>query len=177
MIKINLDDKQNLSAQLLKLNAGDRVLLSGTIFTARDAVHKIISENLKNGEKPTYLPTNSIIYYAGPTDTPPGKAIGSIGPTTSVRMDAYAPMMKELQVVATIGKGERSEFAKKVFSQDKILYFITTGGCGALLSSSVKNAQVVGLDHLGCESVKKLTVENFPVTVAYDLHEGDIFND
>ncbi len=177
MIKINLDDKNSLFENFKKLKKGDRVLLSGTILTARDAVHNKIKLALENGEKLAYNFVNSIIYYAGPTDTPPNFAIGSIGPTTSIRMDSYAPLMKELGVLAVIGKGERSEKCKEIFAKDNIVYFIATGGCGALLSNAVVKAEVVAYNELGCESVKKLLVKDFPVTVAYDLHKGDIFNE
>ena len=176
MIRINLDDKTNLLDAFSRLKAGDRVLLSGTVITSRDAVHKEVEKALINNEKLPYNFVNSIIYYAGPTDTPPGKVIGAIGPTTSARMDAYAKYMKQLGVMAVIGKGERSKQAKEIYNRDNIIYFIATGGCGALLASAVKKAKVVALEHLGCESIKELVIEDFPVTVAYDLHEGDIFN-
>ncbi len=176
MIKINLDDLQKSNEQFLNLKKGDRVLLSGTILTARDAVHKELKFALENNQKPAYNFINGIIYYAGPTDTPPNKVIGSIGPTTSSRMDSYANVMKPLGVRAVIGKGERAQFVKEIFNRDKIIYFIATGGCGALLSTSVVSAKVVAYENLGCESVKELKVKDFPVTVAYDLHKGDIFN-
>lgn len=176
MIRIDFDKTDRLKEQLCDLSAGDRVLISGTLMTARDAAHKELKKIIDNEEKLPYNFANCAIYYAGPTDTPPNMAVGSIGPTTSQRMDAYAEYMKKLGVVAVIGKGERSERAKEIFARDKVVYFIATGGCGALLSNAVKKCEVVAFDHLGCESVKKLRVEDFPVIVAYDLRKGDIFN-
>lgn len=176
MIKINLHDT-NSNELLASLNAGDRVLLSGTILTARDAAHKELKQLFENGEKLPYNTVNATIYYAGPTDTPPGRAVGSIGPTTSARMDAYAGLMKKIGVRALIGKGERSKAARETFLTDKIVYFIATGGCGALLSNAVKRCEVVAFPELGCESMKKLYVEDFPVTVAYDTKGGNIFNE
>lgn len=174
MIKIDLD-RENSTQQLKELCAGDRVLLSGTVLTARDAAHKEINMLYNNGEKLPYDMTDATIYYAGPTDTPPGRAVGSIGPTTSVRMDSYAELMKKIGVRALIGKGERTDAAREIFLRDGIVYFIATGGCGALLSAAVESCEVVAFPELGCESIKKLTVKDFPVTVAYDLKGGDVF--
>ena len=175
-MNINIDDKKEFLSKIKTLKAGDRVYLSGTLLTARDAVHKELKNLIDNNEKLPYNFVNSIIYYAGPTDTPPEKIVGSIGPTTSQRMDSYAEYMKKLGVLAVIGKGERSDECKKIYLRDGITYFIATGGCGALLSKCVTSCEVVAFSHLGCESVKKLTVENFPVTVCYDNEQGDIFN-
>ncbi|MGN0819579.1 MAG: FumA C-terminus/TtdB family hydratase beta subunit [Christensenellaceae bacterium] len=177
MIKINLDDKENLINTFKKLKAGDRVLLSGHILTARDAGHQRLANLLKNGEKPPYNTVNSVIYYAGPTDTPPGSVIGSIGPTTSVRMDSYADLMPKLGVVATIGKGERSPETVKSYLENSVLYFIATGGCGALLSNAVKSCEIVAFSDLGCEAMRDLYVEDFPVLLALDYYGGNIFND
>lgn len=176
MIKINLDNIEESKKIFTTLHAGDRVLISGTIFTARDAAHKRLRELFDNNEKLPYSLINRTIYYAGPTETPPGAVVGSIGPTTSQRMDAYAEYMKKFGVIAVIGKGERSEFCREIYQRDKVIYFIATGGCGALLSSAVKSLEVVAFEDLGCESIKKLCVEDFPVTVANDLNGGDIFN-
>lgn len=174
MIKLDLDNPQ--SSEVLKsLNAGDRVLLSGTLCTARDAAHKEINAILTRGGTLPFDLNGAVIYYAGPTDTPPNRAVGSIGPTTSARMDVYAPMMRQIGVRAVIGKGERSEKAHSTFVNDGIVYFIATGGCGALLSHAVKHCEVVAFPELGCESIKKLTVEDFPVTVAYDTKGGSVF--
>lgn len=172
MIRLNLDTD---AVALANLKAGDRVLLTGTLCTARDAAHKEIKALLEKGENLPFDFSGAVIYYAGPTDTPPGRVVGSIGPTTSARMDVYAPMMKRIGVRAVIGKGERSDEARKTFAEDGIVYFIATGGCGALLSNAVKKCEVVAFPELGCESVKKLRVEDFPVTVAYDTKGGSIF--
>lgn len=177
MIRINLDNTQDLQKNLGALRSGDRVLLSGTIYTARDAVHKRLATLIDQNQPLPIDFSNTILYYAGPTDTPPGKVVGAIGPTTSARMDGYAHYMKKLGVVAVIGKGERSDLTKQTFARDKIIYFIATGGCGALLSNAVIKAEVVAFDFLGCESVKRLTVKDFPVTCCFDLHNGDIYND
>lgn len=176
MIKINLDVKNEFEEKIALCKAGDRILLSGTFLTARDAAHKELKNILENGQKLPYNFINSIIYYAGPTDTPPNKTVGAIGPTTSARMDSYANYMKILGVKAVIGKGERSCECKEIYARDGIYYFIATGGCGALLSKCVTKCEVVCFDHLGCESVKKLTVSDFPVTLCYDSTKGDIFN-
>ncbi len=174
MIKLNLDTPDS-SSVLKTLKVGDRVLLTGTICTARDAAHKEIKNLLDSGEKLPFDFSGAVIYYAGPTDTPPGRVIGSIGPTTSARMDAYASMMRQIGVRAVIGKGERSDKARETFMRDGIIYFIATGGCGALLSDAIKSCEVVAFPELGCESIKKLTVEDFPVTVAYDIKGESIF--
>ena len=135
--------------KLKDLHVGDIVEFEGVIYTARDAAHKRISQLLKeNKELPVDL-TNSFIYYAGPTPTKPGEIIGSIGPTTSSRMDPYADMMKQLNVVGTIGKGPRNKECTDSYIKNHILYFVTTGGCGALLSKAVKEAKEVAFLDLG----------------------------
>jgi len=161
--------------KLKELKAGDVVEFSGTIFTARDAAHMRLKNMLKNHET---LPVNfneAFIYYAGPTPTKPGAIIGSIGPTTSSRMDSFASMMKELNVIATIGKGPRSTECEKYYIDNQILYFITTGGCGALLSKSVKKAQEIAFFDLGPESIKELKVEGFKMILAIDYYGNSIF--
>lgn len=165
------EDKEKLK----EIHAGDIVLLSGTIYTARDAAHMRLEQLLKTK---TALPvdfTDSFIYYAGPTPTKPGKIIGSIGPTTSSRMDKFAYMMPKLQVVGTIGKGPRDEECTKFYIEHKILYFITTGGCGALLSKAVTSAKEIAFMDLGPESIKRLTVEDFPMICAIDYYGNTIF--
>lgn len=165
------EDKEKLK----ELKAGDVVEFTGTIFTARDAAHMRLQNMLKNNEA---LPVNfneAFIYYAGPTPTKPGHVIGSIGPTTSSRMDSFAPMMKELNVVATIGKGPRGNECENYYIDNKILYFITTGGCGALLSKSVKKAKEIAFFDLGPESIKELQVEGFKMILAIDYYGNSIF--
>ena len=165
----------NDKEKLKELKAGDVVEFSGTIFTARDAAHMRIKKMLENNEE---LPVNfneAFIYYAGPTPTKPGHVVGSIGPTTSSRMDSFAPMMKELNVVATIGKGPRNSECTKYYMDNKILYFITTGGCGALLSKAVKKAKEIAFFDLGPESIKELQVEGFKMILAIDYYGNNIF--
>ena len=128
--------------KLKDLHAGDVVEFTGVIYTARDAAHLRIEQMLNNNEKLPFDLSNSFIYYAGPTPTKPGKVIGSIGPTTSSRMDKFASMMTDLGVVGTIGKGPRDKDCSDYYINNKILYFITTGGCGALLAKAVKEAAI-----------------------------------
>ena len=161
--------------KLKNLHSGDVVDFTGTIYTARDQAHIRIEEMLKKGENPPVDFSNSLIYYAGPTPTKPGHAVGSIGPTTSSRMDKFAYMMPKLGVIGTIGKGPRDELCTKFYMENKILYFITTGGCGALLSKSVKKATEIAFFDLGPESIKKLEVEDFTMICAIDYYDNNIF--
>ncbi len=171
-MKINLNTDLD---KLKDLKSGDTVYLTGVIYTARDAAHMRIEQYLnENKELPVDF-SNHFIYYAGPTPTKPGMAVGSIGPTTSSRMDKFSYMMKKLNVLGTIGKGPRDENCFRTYNNDHILYLITTGGIGALLSKCVKKCDIVAFDDLGTESIKRLEVENFPVIVAYDYYENDIF--
>ena len=168
----------NLPNDLDKLNeikAGDVIELTGTIYTARDAAHMRMEGMLKNNEEIPVDFKDSFIYYAGPTPTKPGHAVGSIGPTTSSRMDKFAYMMPILGVKATIGKGPRSKECTKEYIKNKTLYFITTGGCGALLSKSVKEAKEIAFFDLGPESIKKLSVDGFKMICAIDSFGNNIF--
>lgn len=158
-----------------KLHAGDIVYLDEVIYTARDAAHLRIAGLLENNAD---LPVNfkdSFIYYAGPTPTKPDGIVGSIGPTTSSRMDKFVSMMPKLGVKGMIGKGPRSENVKKACQEYKMVYLIVTGGAGALLSKRVVSCEEVAFNDLGCESIKKLEVKNFPAIVAYDTYGNDIF--
>lgn len=162
--------------ELLKdIKAGDVVKFSGVIYTARDAAHLRIEKMVKAGDNLPVDFKESFIYYAGPTPTKLGNVIGSIGPTTSSRMDNFAYLMPELGVVATIGKGPRNDECTNFYINNKILYFITTGGCGALLSKSVKSAKEIAFLDLGPESIKKLEVENFTMICAIDYYGNNIF--
>ncbi len=161
--------------KLKDIKAGDVIEFTGIIYTARDAAHMRIRKMLDNKEKLPVDFNNSFIYYAGPTPTKPGHVIGSIGPTTSSRMDSFCSMMKELNVVGTIGKGPRSKECTEYYINNKILYFITTGGCGALLAKSVKEAKEIAFLDLGPESIKKLKVENFKMICAIDYYGNNIF--
>lgn len=158
-----------------RLSAGDRVVLSGTVYTSRDAAHKRITAALENGEALPYDLKDAVIYYAGPTPAPENLAIGSCGPTTSSRMDVFAPLLLDRGVVAMVGKGERNEAVCDAIVGNKAVYLCAIGGAGALASKCITSCDVIAYDDLGCESVKKLTFENFPLTVAIDCSGGNIF--
>lgn len=158
-----------------KLSAGDRVVLSGTVYTSRDAAHKRIVSALESGEELPYDLKDSVIYYAGPTPAPENLAVGSCGPTTSSRMDVFAPLLLDKGVVAMVGKGERNKTVCDAIIRNKAVYLCAIGGAGALASKCIKTCDVIAYDDLGCESVKKLTFENFPLTVAIDCSGGNIF--
>lgn len=162
--------------KLSLLHAGDVVEFEGIIYTARDAAHMRIKNMLNNNEELPVDFNDAFIYYAGPTPTKPGAVIGSIGPTTSSRMDSFAPMMKKLNVTATIGKGPRNKECTKYYIDNHILYFITTGGCGALLSKAVKEAKEIAFFDLGPESIKELKVSNFKMICAIDYFGNNIFD-
>lgn len=158
-----------------KLHAGDSVLLSGIIYTARDAAHARFRDAIMNGEKLPVDIKGQIIYYAGPSPTPPGKVVGSIGPTTSARMDAFTPMLLEHGLVATIGKGNRNEATISAIKEYGSVYFAAIGGSAALGAKCVKKLTVVAYDDLGPESVKRLEVENLPLIVAVDSYGNDYY--
>lgn len=162
-------------ALLNNIKAGDVIKFTGTIYTARDAAHMRLEQMIKNDEKLPVDFKDSFIYYAGPTPTKPNAIVGSIGPTTSSRMDKFAYLMPKLNVLGTIGKGPRDEACTQFYIDNKILYFITTGGCGALLSKSVKSCKEIGFKDLGPESIKKLEVEDFTMICAIDYHNNNIF--
>ena len=166
---------ENLKSNIDKLVVGDKVYLSGTVYTSRDAAHKRIFELLDNGEKLQYDLENAVIYYAGPTPTPKGLAIGSCGPTTSCRMDSYAPKLYDLGVTATIGKGERNENVVEAIKRNKAVYLCAIGGAGALAAMSIKECEVIAFDDLGCESVKRLEFKDFPLIVGIDANGNSIF--
>lgn len=172
MRKINVDQLKTLSPEL---NAGDKVLLSGTVFTSRDAAHKRISELITKGEPLPYDLNGAVIYYAGPTGTKEGMVIGSCGPTTSGRMDKWAPDFLDRGLAAMIGKGERSQAVIDAIERNRAVYFCAVGGAGALACKCIKSCDVIAFEDLGCESVKKLYIEDFPLTVAIDCHGGNIF--
>ena len=162
--------------KLKELHAGDVVELTGVIYTSRDAAHLRMEKMMKNNEELPVDFSNSFIYYAGPTPTKPGNVVGSIGPTTSSRMDKFAYMMPKMNVLATIGKGPRDKECVKTYIDNKILYFITTGGCGALLAKSVKKAQEIAFFDLGPESIKRLEVDGFKMILAIDYFGNNIFD-
>lgn len=157
------------------LHAGDRVLLSGTIYTARDAAHKEIFRLLDENKPLPFDIAGSIIYYAGPTPAREGQAVGSCGPTTSGRMDRFAPRLLDLGLAAMIGKGERSENVKAAVVRNKAIYMCAVGGAGALIARHITAAEEIAFPHLGCESVKRFTIKDMPLTVAIDSYGQDLF--
>lgn len=164
-----------LKEKTTMLKAGDRVLLSGTVYTSRDAAHKRIFAALKNGEKLPYDINGAAIYYAGPTPAPESLAIGSCGPTTSGRMDPYAPTLLDAGLTAMIGKGERSDEVCEAICRNKGVYLCAIGGAGALASKCITSCEVIAYEDLGCESVKKLEFDKFPLIVAIDCNGGNLF--
>ncbi|MCD7947589.1 MAG: Fe-S-containing hydro-lyase [Oscillospiraceae bacterium] len=157
------------------LTAGDRVLLSGCIYTARDAAHQRFFALLDQGE-PLPIPIQeAIIYYAGPTPGQQGMAVGACGPTTSGRMDAFTPRLLDLGLVAMIGKGERSDAVVDAIMRNHACYFAAVGGAGALIAKCIKTVEVVAFDDLGCESVKRMTIRDLPLTVAIDANGGNLY--
>ena len=157
------------------LRCGDRILLSGTVYTARDAVHKLLSDLIKNGDPLPFQIKDSVIYYAGPTQTPPNLSIGSCGPTTSSRMDVYSPALLDMGLCAMIGKGPRNKNVTDAIVRNKAIYLCALGGAGALAARCIKSSQIIAFDFLGCESVKKLELDRFPLIVGIDCNGNSIF--
>ncbi|MDR3552092.1 MAG: FumA C-terminus/TtdB family hydratase beta subunit [Clostridia bacterium] len=168
-------DAAQLTELAPQLDAGSRILLSGFVYTARDAAHKKIAAILRSGGVPPFEPRGAVIYYAGPTQAPRGLPIGSCGPTTSARMDPYTPSLLERGLAATIGKGERSEAVCEAIRRYRSVYLCALGGAGALACRCIKSCEVVAFEELGCESVKRLYFEDFPLFVAIDCHGGNLF--
>jgi fumarate hydratase subunit beta len=168
-------DASRLKDEAPKLRTFDRVLLSGTIYTARDAAHKKIMALLDEGKGLPFPLAGACIYYAGPTQAPDGLPIGSCGPTTSGRMDVFAPRLLDLGLGAMIGKGERSGPVVDAIVRNRALYLCAVGGAGALACKSICSCEVVAFEELGCESVKRLELKDFPLIVAIDSEGNDIF--
>ncbi|MBR4973737.1 MAG: Fe-S-containing hydro-lyase [Clostridia bacterium] len=160
-------------AKLLK--AGDKIELSGTVYTSRDAAHKRIIELIEKGEPLPFDIDGAAIYYAGPTGTKDGMVIGSCGPTTSSRMDVFAPTLLDMGLSAMIGKGERNKEVIEAIKRNNAVYFCAIGGAGALACRCISECEVIAFSDLGCESVKKLTFDRFPLIVAIDCEGGNIF--
>jgi fumarate hydratase subunit beta len=160
---------------VMSLKAGDNVLINGVIYTARDAAHKKLVELMDKGDALPVDLTGQFIYYVGPTPAKPGQAIGSAGPTTSGRMDAYTPKMLEKGMKACIGKGLRSQAVKDALVKHKGIYLAAVGGAGALLSKRIKKCEVVAYPELGAEAIHRLEVENFPATVINDAYGNDLY--
>ena len=157
------------------LRVGERVLLSGTVLTGRDAAHKRMADLLNAGKPLPFPIEREVIYYVGPTPAPPGRAIGAAGPTTAYRMDAYAPLLIEHGLKGMIAKGRRSEVVKQAMGRWGAVYFSAIGGIGALISRCVKNATVLAWEELGAEAVRRLEVEDLPLIVATDTEGGDLY--
>jgi fumarate hydratase subunit beta len=162
-------------ADIEKLTSGDVVTITGTIYTGRDAAHKRLVDALDKGEKLPFDLKGALIYYVGPSPAPPGRPIGSAGPTTSYRMDTYAPRLHSLGLKGTIGKGKRSDAVKEAMQKYKAAYFGATGGAGALLSQCITAAKVIAYDDLGPEAIRELTVKDFPLLVINDCHGGELY--
>ena len=158
-----------------ELRAGEEVLLSGVIYTARDAAHQRLMAALDNGQPLPLELRGQVIYYCGPAPTPPGSAIGSAGPTSSYRMDAYTPRLHSLGVKATIGKGDRSLEVRQACRDHGSVYLVAVGGAGALLADCVTDAQIVAYEELGPEALRRLEVKDLPLMVAYDSVGGSAF--
>ena len=161
--------------QARALKSGDSVLLSGVIYTARDAAHKRLCELVEQGKELPLDVKDSIIYFVGPTPAKPGQVIGSAGPTTSYRMDAYSPTMIEQGQTGMIGKGKRSPEVIAAMKKHGAVYFGAIGGCGALLSKCIKKAEVIAYDDLGAEAIRRLEVEDFPVIVIIDSEGNNLY--
>jgi len=161
--------------QIATLRAGDRVLLSGTLYTARDAAHKRMIEALDRGEPLPFPVEGAFVYYAGPSPAKPGQVIGAAGPTTSYRMDEFAPRLLDIGLLAMIGKGDRSPQVVEAIKRNGAVYFAAVGGAGALIAKSVKQVETVAYQDLGTEAITKLTVKDFPVIVAIDSRGTDLY--
>jgi fumarate hydratase subunit beta len=164
-----------LRAAAPTLTVGNRVLLSGMVYTARDAAHKRIAALLAAREPLPFSLNGACIYYAGPTPTRPGEVIGSCGPTTSGRMDPYTPLLLEHGLAAMIGKGERDETTRRAITAHGALYFCAIGGAGALAARCVVSCEEIAFRDLGCESVKRLELKEFPLILAIDAQGGNLF--
>ncbi len=158
------------------LKAGDKVYLSGTIYTARDAAHKRMQESLDNGDPLPFDVNGNVIYYMGPSPARPGHPIGSAGPTTAGRMDKYTPKLLDLGLLGMLGKGKRSPEVHYAIIRNGAVYFAAIGGAGALLSKCIKNSEILAYEDLGTEAIRKLTVEDLPCIVAIDPEGNDIYN-
>ena len=160
-----------------KLKAGDAVSISGVVYVGRDAAHKRIVEALQKGQPLPFDPRGQVIYYMGPSPARPGKPIGSAGPTTSGRMDAYTPAMLEAGLKGMIGKGNRSQAVRDALKKYKAVYFAVTGGAAALIAKSIKTSQVVAYEELGAEAVRRMEVDKLPAIVVNDMYGGDAYEE
>ncbi len=161
--------------QIKSLKAGEQLLLSGTIYTARDQAHKRLTAAIKKRKKLPFKISDAVIYYCGPTQTPKGKIIGACGPTTSSRMDEFTPILLAKGLRGVIGKGCRNKAVREAIKKHQGIYFLAYAGCAALLSKFVKSAKTIAYQDLGPEAILKLEVKNFPLIVAIDIHGSDIY--
>ncbi|NFD75717.1 Fe-S-containing hydro-lyase [Clostridium botulinum] len=173
-IKINTPLTED---KIKRLKAGDMVLITGTIYTARDAAHKRLIDVLEKGRNLPFEVKNSIIYYVGPTPAKPGMEIGAAGPTTSYRMDTYTPKLLNLGLKGMIGKGKRSKEVIESIVKNKAVYFGAIGGAAALISKSIKKSEVIAYEDLDSEAIRKLEVEDLPVTVIIDSKGNNLYED
>ncbi|MFY0543571.1 Fe-S-containing hydro-lyase [Brevibacillus sp. H7] len=157
------------------LRAGDRVLISGVVYAARDAAHKRMMELLEKGEPLPFDVKGQVIYYVGPTPAKPGQVIGSAGPTTSGRMDKYAPKLLDLGLKGMIGKGYRNQEVRDSIARNKAVYFAAVGGSGALLAKSIQAQEIVAYEDLGPEAIRKLVVDSFSAVVINDIYGNDLY--
>ncbi|MBQ8741855.1 MAG: fumarate hydratase C-terminal domain-containing protein [Clostridia bacterium] len=173
MLDINVNE---LRAAASTLRAGDKILLSGRVYTARDAAHARMVRSLEKGESLPFEIKDAVIYYAGPTPQKNGLAIGSCGPTTSSRMDVYTPRLLDLGLLAMIGKGIRSRDVTETQIRNKALYFCAIGGAGAIAASHIKSAEVIAYPDLGCEAIRLLEFDRFPLFVGTDIYGKSIYD-
>jgi len=164
------------SEKCSSLKAGDKIYITGTIYTARDQAHKRIVETIERGEQSPFPLENSIIFYVGPTPPKPDEVIGSAGPTTSYRMDSYTPFLLNNGLKGMIGKGERDQKVVDSIVKNQAVYFVAIGGAGALLSSSIQEAEVIAYPDLGPEAIYKLKIERFPCIVAIDSNGSNVYD-
>ena len=164
-----------LAQRAAELHAGDRVLLSGIVYTSRDAAHKRIVKIISDGGELPFDLDGACIYYAGPTPAPRGLPIGSCGPTTSGRMDPFAPLLLDKGLAAMIGKGGRNKAVCDAIIRNKAVYLCAVGGAGALAAKCVEKCEEIAFFDLGCESVKRITIKDFPLVVGIDCHGGTMF--
>jgi len=172
-LKIKVEDLTNEKIKTLK--AGDLLLLSGEIYTARDAAHERMVREAKEGKKLPFDISGKAVYYAGPCPAKPGEVIGSCGPTTSGRMDAYTPYLLDRGLKVMIGKGARNEAVIDAIKRNTCIYLGAIGGAGALIAECIKSAEVIAYNDLGTEAIRKLYIEDFPVTVLVDAYGNDIY--